>query len=102
MEPFRACLSIELQEQASQAMACVVGTFEVKYLVMKTLLFRLGVLICAVSLFSGCAWHVGGGAKNETVQPTVGQQLIDLQKAKDAGAITDAEYQAQKTKLLNK
>jgi hypothetical protein len=32
--------------------------------------------------------------------PTVGQQLIDLQKAKDAGAITDAEYQAQKAKLL--
>ena len=34
--------------------------------------------------------------------PTVGQQLIDLQKAKDAGAITDTEYQAQKAKLLGK
>jgi hypothetical protein len=32
--------------------------------------------------------------------PTVGQQLIDLQKAKDAGAISDAEYQAEKAKLL--
>lgn len=31
---------------------------------------------------------------------TLGQQLIDLQKAKDTGAITDAEYQAQKAKLL--
>ncbi len=32
--------------------------------------------------------------------PTIGQQLIDLQKAKDAGVITDAEYQTQKAKLL--
>ena len=31
---------------------------------------------------------------------TMGQQLIDLKKAKDAGAITDAEYQAQKAKML--
>jgi len=35
------------------------------------------------------------------VTATVGQQLVDLQKAKDTGAITDAEYQAQKTKILN-
>jgi len=27
--------------------------------------------------------------------------LIDLQKAKDAGAISDQDYQAQKAKLLN-
>jgi hypothetical protein len=31
---------------------------------------------------------------------SVGQQLMDLKKAKDAGAITDEEYQAQKAKLL--
>lgn len=37
---------------------------------------------------------------HEVQSPTIGQQLIDLQKAKDAGAITDAEYQAQKAKLL--
>jgi len=36
----------------------------------------------------------------EIVNPTLGQQLIDLQKAKDAGAITDTEYQAQKANLL--
>ncbi len=35
------------------------------------------------------------------MEPTTGQQLIDLQKAKDAGAITDSEYQAQKAKLLH-
>jgi len=30
----------------------------------------------------------------------VGQQLIDLQKARDAGIITEAEYQTQKAKVL--
>ena len=34
------------------------------------------------------------------MQPTIGQQLVDLQKAKDSGAITESEYQAQKAKLL--
>ena len=53
-----------------------------------------------MTLLSGCAWEVGGGTKHTTVQPTIGQELIDLQKAKDAGAITDAEFQAQKDKLL--
>ena len=56
--------------------------------------------VVAMTFLSGCAWQVGGGAKNATIQPTVGQQLIDLQKAKEAGAITEAEYQAQKAKVL--
>jgi hypothetical protein len=30
----------------------------------------------------------------------VGQQLVDLQKAKDAGAITEDEFQTQKARLL--
>lgn len=32
--------------------------------------------------------------------PSLGQQLIDLQKTKEAGAITNSEYEAQKAKLL--
>jgi hypothetical protein len=36
----------------------------------------------------------------QTVSPTIGQQLIDLKKARDAGAITEAEYEAEKAKLL--
>jgi hypothetical protein len=51
-------------------------------------------------LLVGCL-NIGGGTKSESYKPTVGQQLIDLQKAKDAGAITDAEYQAQKARLLD-
>ena len=51
-------------------------------------------------MLAGCSWQVGGGPNHTTIQPTVGQQLIDLQKAKDAGTITEFEYQAQKAKVL--
>ena len=54
-----------------------------------------------MTLFSGClGLNIGGGSTTKPQTATVGQQLVDLQKAKDAGAITDAEFQAQKTKLL--
>lgn len=67
---------------------------------MKKLFIPILVVFSALTFLTGCAWHVGGGPKNVTAKPTTGQQLIDLQKAKDAGAITDSEYQAQKTKVL--
>ena len=52
-------------------------------------------------LFTGCiGLSIGGGAKNQHQNATVGQQLIDLQKAKEAGAITEAEYQSQRSKFL--
>ena len=54
-----------------------------------------------MTLFSGCLnLQLGGGTSSKAQAPTVGQQLVDLQKAKDAGAINDAEYQTQKAKLL--
>jgi hypothetical protein len=52
-------------------------------------------------LFTGClGLSIGGGAKTANQTATPGQQLLDLQKAKESGAITEAEYQAQKTKVL--
>jgi hypothetical protein len=63
-------------------------------------LFMPALAVLVVTLLGGCACDIGSGSKHTTVQPTVGQQLIDLQRAKDAGAITDSEYQAQKNKLL--
>jgi hypothetical protein len=50
----------------------------------------------------GNSGQAGGGTETATIQPTIGQQLIDLQKAREAGAITEAEYQTQKTKLLGR
>ena len=79
--------------------------------------------LSAVALLSGCVvgFSFGGGKKDstnsttnnsatsnnqhpdivqQTVTPTIGQQLMDLKKAKDSGAITEAEYEAEKAKLL--
>jgi hypothetical protein len=81
---------------------------------MKRLFLCLLVGLSAITLLTGCLdLQLGGGTKSDTTNtdhhpaigqqltaPTLGQQLMDLQKAKDSGAITDAEYQAQKAKLL--
>jgi outer membrane lipopolysaccharide assembly protein LptE/RlpB len=66
---------------------------------MKRLFITILTAVLATTFLAGCAWQVGGD-KKVTMQPTTGQQLIDLQKAKNSGAITDSEYQAQKAKLL--
>jgi hypothetical protein len=68
---------------------------------MKKLFIPMAVALSAMLLFSGClALQVGGGSKKEVENATTGQQLIDLKTARDTGAITDAEYQTQKAKLL--
>jgi hypothetical protein len=60
-------------------------------------------------LLSGCLGlgvHVGGGKKNTTdyysknYGVTLGQQLMDLQKAYDQGVITKSQYDSEKKKLL--
>ncbi len=68
---------------------------------MKKLFIPLLVGLSAITLFTGCVGlQLGGGTKTAYQKPTIGQQLMDLQKAKDSGAITDAEYQVQKARLL--
>lgn len=59
------------------------------------------IAVSAMLLLNGCiGLSLGGGSKTESHHATLGQQLIDLKAARDNGAITDAEYQAQKTRLL--
>lgn len=54
-------------------------------------------------LFSGCAWQIGGDKHGTpAIHPTRGQELIDLKRAKDQGAITEDEYQAQRQKILGR
>ncbi len=50
---------------------------------------------------TGCG---GGGAKTEIqrTDKTLGQELIDLQKAREAGAINEKEYDKAKKQLLKK
>ncbi|HXZ59370.1 MAG TPA: SHOCT domain-containing protein [Steroidobacteraceae bacterium] len=47
---------------------------------------------------SGCG---GTEVVRPTVSVSVGQQLIDLKKAHDSGALSDKEYQSQKAQLIN-
>jgi hypothetical protein len=68
---------------------------------MKKLFLLAMIGFSALTLLSGCLdLQLGGGTTTRPQSPTVGQQLIDLQKAKDAGALNDSEYQAQKARLL--
>jgi len=66
-----------------------------KALQLGTSIATLGIITC---LLSGCAWSIG--EHKEHGQPTRGQELLDLKKARDQGAITEDEYQAQKKRLL--
>ncbi len=68
---------------------------------MRTILSLLGGSLLLLCLgLSGC-----GGADVNTHSTTTtvseGQQLIDLQKAYKAGAITKEQYEEQKQKILN-
>lgn len=68
---------------------------------------RTGATICALllaAMVSGCC--CGGGGGTTTVQPAnvttvpVGQQLIDLKKAYESGAITEEEYKKLKDGVM--
>ena len=66
---------------------------------MKKLIVPTSLALAATVFLSGCVAAIGN-CDAQHGNATLGQQLIDLQKAKDAGAITDAEYQTQKARLL--
>ena len=66
---------------------------------MKKLLIPTVIAFAFITLLSGCI-AIGTGPKSQQTNATLGQQLVDLQTAKTTGAITDAEYQVQKAKLL--
>jgi hypothetical protein len=71
---------------------------------MKKSIIPVMLALSAMLLCGGCigGLNMGGGTKTEVRSPTLGQQLIDLQKARDSGAITPAEYEAKKAELLAK
>ena len=62
------------------------------------ILLVAALALSAVLLLTGCI--AIGNRDAQRPNATLGQQLIDLQKARDTGALTDAEYQAQKARLL--
>ena len=64
--------------------------------------FMLSLLIILGVGFAGCCGAPGEGGKAEVKiqKNTTGQQLIDIQKAHKEGAITDKEYEREKTKII--
>lgn len=59
------------------------------------------VALLAAGALAACG---GGGAEARTEVSTVseGQQLLDLKKAYDSGAMTKDEYERARAKVLNK
>ena len=55
------------------------------------------VLISA-ALLAGCSHRE---VMQPNIEATIGQQLIDLKKAQDFGALNDSEYQRQKRHLID-
>jgi hypothetical protein len=64
---------------------------------MRRIIGIIVILFLVTSLTSCIA--VGSGGEKIHKHPTLGQQLIDLQKAKDEGAITAKEYEELKDKV---
>ena len=64
---------------------------------MRRIIGIIIILFLVASLTSCIA--VGSGGEKIQNHPTIGQQLIDLQKAKDEGAITAEEYEELKDKI---
>jgi hypothetical protein len=66
---------------------------------MKKLIIPIAMALVTLFVTSGCVAAIGNrdGQKGNI---TLGQQLVDLKKAHECGAISDAEYETQKAKLL--
>jgi hypothetical protein len=63
----------------------------------------LGLILSITALIAtGCVVSLGGGGRGSPgADPTIGQELIDLKKAKDSGAISGEEYENQKKKVMS-
>jgi len=62
-------------------------------------------LVAAVLLvppLGGCAFSIGGGHTKTVVERSTGEELGDLKKARDDGAISDAEYEELKKIFLER
>jgi hypothetical protein len=70
---------------------------------LKTILTPWLFALPALLLLTGCLnLSLGGGSHPVAAGPTVGQQLIDLQTARNTGAISQAEYETLRAKIIQK
>jgi len=65
------------------------------------------VAIVGSVVLSGCVFAPeGGGSRNygrgpQVAQPTIGQELLDLDRARQAGVITETEFDRAKSRLID-
>jgi hypothetical protein len=68
---------------------------------VKKLFLPFLTVLPAMFLLTGCLnLTLGGGSHSEAQTPTVGQQLLDLQRARNAGTISESEYQLLRAKIV--
>jgi hypothetical protein len=60
---------------------------------------KILIVVSAVLFLAACG---GGDSDNTITTTTTGQQLVDLQKAYEAGALTKEQYDEQKEIILDK
>ena len=62
----------------------------------------VSLLVTSLTL-GGCVFAPGGPDDwdDDRDEPTIGQQLIDLDRARDNGLITDAEFERAKQDILD-
>ena len=57
--------------------------------------------MAAMVLLNGCVIALGNKDIGKP-KATLGEELLDLKKAKESGALSEAEFEEQKAKLLEK
>jgi hypothetical protein len=68
---------------------------------MKSRLWISALIALTGITLAGCG---GGGAelRSEVINVSTGQQLMDLKRALESGAMTKYEYEQEREKILNK
>lgn len=68
---------------------------------MRVLISASLAVALTLSQLSGC-WGGGSRVQSNISTTTEGQQLIDLKKAYDEGAISETEYERKKKQILKR
>lgn len=62
----------------------------------------IAALVLLAALLGGCCGGGGSQVQNTTKTTTLGQELTDLKRAYDSGAITEDQYNKMKQEIINK
>lgn len=68
---------------------------------MKKIIIPCLIGVIATACLAGCSIELGTGTTTKVYPATVGEQLVDLKRARDNGAINEQEYETQRSKILN-